>query len=143
MHAPIESTDSAKDPKESAARKPMQFVLNGFNEDAGFRVFAFDGIGADKARTTFTVRIDLALSRRYGIRLQDLPLLCRSVLDGRDEAEHKRAYTYSEEAMNSFAVLAAERVAAAKAKRPPTRPPNKELGPAWHPPLNAPPVGQS
>lgn len=142
MIGPIDTSDIAKDAKESPARKPMQFVLNGFNEDSGYRVFAFDGIGADKARTNFTVRIDLALSRRYGIRLQDLPLLCRSVLDGRDEAESARAYTYSEAEMNRFAASAAERVAAAKAKRPPTRPPNKQLGETWRSPMDPPPAGQ-
>ncbi len=81
----------------------MQFILNGFSELMGFRVFAFEGIAADRTRTPFTVRTDLALSRRYGIRLQELPLLCREVLERRDETEEKRAFTYTEEDMRLYA----------------------------------------
>jgi hypothetical protein len=57
----------------------MQFVLTGFTQDLGCRVFAFDGIAVDRIRTAFTVRADMALIRRYGIQIQELPLLCRSV----------------------------------------------------------------
>jgi hypothetical protein len=59
----------------------MQFVLVGFTQDAGFRVFAFEGIGEDRMRTKFTVRADLALIRGYEIRVQELPLLCRGLLE--------------------------------------------------------------
>jgi hypothetical protein len=143
MSSPLFTNIDDKSPKESPARKPMQFVLNGFKEDAGFRVFAFEGVAADKVRTNFTVRIDLALSRRYGIRLQDLPLLCRSVLDGRDESEPTHAYTYSEEAMHGVAALAAERLAAAKAKRPPSRSPNRHPDEQWSVVQETPPVSHS
>lgn len=51
----------------------MQFILTGFTPDTGFRVFAFQGIGTDRTRTDFTVRTDLSLIRRYGIRMQELP----------------------------------------------------------------------
>ena len=61
----------------------MQFVLTGFTQDLGFRVFAFEGIGADRIRTKFTVKAELALIRNYGIRIQELPLLCRGLLDRR------------------------------------------------------------
>jgi len=51
----------------------MQFVLKGFSEDMGFRIFAFDGIAADRTHVKYTVKDDLALTRNYGIRLQELP----------------------------------------------------------------------
>jgi hypothetical protein len=54
----------------------MQFTLTGFTQDAGCRVFAYEGVGDDRVRIRFTVRADLALSRKYGIRLQELPLMC-------------------------------------------------------------------
>lgn len=59
----------------------MQFTLVGFKQDEGFRVFTFEGIAEDRTRTTFTVRTDLALIRGYGIRVQELPLLCRGLLE--------------------------------------------------------------
>ena len=70
----------------------MQFVLAGFTPDTGFRIFKFEGIGDDRSRTEFTVRADLALSRKYGIQMQDLPLLCRGLLDRLDENEFQMAW---------------------------------------------------
>jgi len=65
----------------------MQFLLTGFREDLGFRVFAFQGVAADNTRSAFWVRADIALIRRYGIRVQELPLLCRGLLEIRIEGE--------------------------------------------------------
>ncbi|MEP6961669.1 MAG: hypothetical protein ABI995_06315, partial [Acidobacteriota bacterium] len=96
----------------------MQFILTGFTQDIGFRVFAFEGIGADRSRTAFTVRTDLALIRRYGIRVQELPLLCRSLLEHRDEAEPGRAITFTEEGMRVHADTCAAESAARKRKAP-------------------------
>ena len=59
----------------------MQYILTGFTHDMGFRVFAFEGIGEDRVRTEYKVRADLALIHRYGIRVQELPLLCRGILE--------------------------------------------------------------
>ncbi len=95
-------TSAATGPKSVEGQK-MHFILNGFSELMGFRVFAFEGIAEDRTRTPFTVRTDLALSRRYGIRLQELPLLCREVLERRNEGEQRRAFTYTEEDMRLYA----------------------------------------
>ena len=65
----------------------MQFVLVGFSSDLGFRVFSFEGIAEDRTRTRFAVRTDLALIRNYGIRVQELPILCRGLLERRDETQ--------------------------------------------------------
>ena len=56
------------------------FVLTGFSHDLGFRVFEFDCVEA-RPRTHYTVRADLTLVRKYGIHIQELPLLCRKLLD--------------------------------------------------------------
>jgi len=112
----------------------MQFVLRGFRQMMGFRVFAFEGIAADRTRAMFTVRADLALSRTYGIRLQELPLLCRAVLERRYEGGEKRAFAYSEEEMRVFADSAAARLEAAKQKKPPRRPATDQVGAAWRGP---------
>jgi len=84
----------------------MQFVLTGFTQNKGFRVFAFERIGADRARTPFTVKTDLELIRKYGIRVQELPLLCRALLERHDETEQERAWIYSEEEMRLTPAIA-------------------------------------
>jgi hypothetical protein len=105
----------------------MEFVLTGFTPDTGFRVFAFDGIAADRTRTPFSVRADLALIREHGIMIQDLPLLCRELLDRRDLAGTERNVTFTEAEMRAVAgVRDADREAALRRKAlrriPPRRP---------------------
>jgi hypothetical protein len=107
----------------------MQFVLVGFTQDAGFRVFAFEGIGVDRMRTKFTVRADLALIRGYEIRVQELPLLCRGLLErvtqiasevadqepAAQEREH--SWVYTEEEMRLHASTCTEARDAAQRKK--------------------------
>ena len=81
----------------------MQFILTGFTQETGFRVFAFEGIGAQRIRTEFTVKTDLELIRKYGIRVQELPLLCRRLLEREDTAEQKRTWIFSEQEMRVYA----------------------------------------
>lgn len=110
----------------------MQFVLTGFTHDMGTRVFAFDRVGEDRARTPCTVRADLAVARRYGIRIQDLPLLCRSLLDRSDEGGETRTLTFTEDQMRTSAnERAAARDAAVKKRKTPHRPSGENLGAAW------------
>lgn len=117
----------------------MQFILTGFTQDREFRVFAFEGIAADRVRTPFTVRADLSLSRTYGIRLQELPLMCRGILEHREEGVEQgitqNALTFTEDAMRLHAsnCLAARALAAAK-KKAPRRPGNETNGTAWRSP---------
>ena len=113
----------------------MQFVLTGFTPDNGFRVFAFDGVNEDRVRTAFTVRVDLAVIRTYGIRMQDLPLLCRSLLERRDAASEIHALTFGEDEMSNFAKDGqAAREAAAQKRKPPRKPPAENAGSAWRVP---------
>ena len=101
----------------------MQFVLTGFTQDTGFRVFAFDGVGADRTHTAFTVRADLALSRKYAIPIQDLPLLCRTFLERGEASGESRTFTFSEDEMRSYSKgVTAIREEAARRKKPPRRP---------------------
>ena len=101
----------------------MRFILTGFTQDSGFRVFAFEGVATGQLSVAFTVRADLDLSRRYGIRLQDLPLICREVLEHREEGEQEFAMTYTEDAMRIRATsMATARAEAALNKKSPRRP---------------------
>jgi hypothetical protein len=113
----------------------MQFILTGFTQDSGFRVFAFEGIAADRVRVPFTVRADLALSRTYGIRLQELPLMCRGVLESREEGEQESTLTFTEEAMRLHASnCIAARALAAQKRKSTRRPPSENIGAAWRSP---------
>jgi hypothetical protein len=125
----------------------MQFILTGFTQDTGFRVFAFEGVAVGQIRTVFTVRADLALSRRYGIAMQELPLLCRSLLDRQDEGGHntdesgehdsvtEHALTFTEEEMRACAdKRAADRALAALKRKAPRRPVTENAGAAWRGP---------
>ena len=60
----------------------MPYILTGFSHDIGFRVFAFDLVERGVIRTDYKVRADLTLTRRYGIALQELPLLCLGYSSG-------------------------------------------------------------
>jgi len=124
-----------EDKKEALVENPkIQFVLKGFSQIKGFRVFAFEGIASDRTRAMFTVKADLDMSRTYGIRLQELPLLCRAVLERTYFGGEKRAFAYSEEEMRLFADSAAARQEAAKQKKPPRRPASDQVGAAWRGP---------
>jgi hypothetical protein len=118
----------------------MQFILTGFTQDTGFRVFAFEGVAIGQIRTVFTVRADLALSRRYGIAMQELPLLCRSLLDrqgegGEQNVSEKHALTFTEEQMRACAdKRAADRALAALKRKAPRRPVVENAGAAWRGP---------
>lgn len=109
----------------------MQFLLAGFTQEGEFRVFAFDGISADHVRVRFTVRADLDLSRRYGIRLQELPLICRAFLEARDESVQQRAWTFTEEAMRMHADRTAARALASQNRKPPRKRASENNGIAW------------
>ncbi len=95
----------------------MEFFLRGFSEQEGFRVFAFEGVGGDKKRSEFTAKADMAVIRRYGIRVQELPLLCRELLELRNEAEETHAVTFSEGDMRAHAAVCASLQEAAQRKK--------------------------
>ena len=95
----------------------MNFFLTGFSSDLGFRVFEFEGVGEDKSRTDFWVRADLALIKDYGIRVQELPLLCRGLLEDHDQVAHECLLTFTREHMQLHAELCAAERAATQSKR--------------------------
>ncbi len=107
------------------------FVLSGFTQGLGFRTYAFEGVSADRSRSGFSVRVELSLLRRYRIPLQDLPLLCRRMLESDLFLESQSAYTFSEAAMNTQAVATAERIEATRKRKPPRRVQNTRSPNAW------------
>jgi hypothetical protein len=123
-----------------AERKPdkvvkTQFILTGFNQTAGIRIYAFEAIG-DGRRIDYTVEVDLALIPGYGIRIQELPLLCRDLLQQRVEPDELSALTFTEQHMRSHAQRrAAAREEAEQRKKPGRHPGNANSGSAWRGPL--------
>lgn len=83
----------------------MQYLLTGFIQNTGVRVFAFEGVAADRVRTAYSVQVDLSLARKHGIQMQELPLLCRGVLERRSEGDDQRAFTFTEGDMTLHASL--------------------------------------
>lgn len=94
----------------------LQFMLTGFKQDIGFRVFTFEASPAGAAKILFTVKADLAMARKYGIQMQALPLLCWGLLE-RSENETERSFVYSEDEMCQYARTCKEERAAAALKK--------------------------
>ncbi|HVW08229.1 MAG TPA: hypothetical protein VHC90_06585 [Bryobacteraceae bacterium] len=72
-------------------------------------------------RTRFSVRVDLELSRQCGVRLQELPLLCVSVLERRTGDERDLVFSEAEMARVVEEAAVAREAEAAKAPGPKRR----------------------
>ena len=117
----------------------MSYILTGFTHDLGFRVFTFECVAKDRARSAYKVRADLSLVRKYGIRVQELPLLCRGILDRTEDMAEAQSMIFTEEDMRVHEQgRVAIRQAAASKKKPPRRPVTENAGSAWRTPT--PPV---
>jgi hypothetical protein len=112
----MESLPERKQDKDTKT----QFILTGFSQTAGIRTYAFEGIG-DRGRADYTVEVDLALIPGYGIRIQDLPLLCRELLQQRVEPDEISALTFTDSASYSPILLGSARPAGPPRKPVPSR----------------------
>jgi hypothetical protein len=76
----------------------MKFAFKGFAQDGAYRVFSFEALPRTPELGTFWVRADLSLARKHKISVQELPLLCRAVLENRatESGEHTVVYTDAE-----------------------------------------------
>jgi hypothetical protein len=81
----------------------MEYVLTGFRQDNNIRRYTFQGIELDWTRTEFTVDVDLGLIRKYEIPVQELPLLCRHLLQRQTAVEPRHMLTFTEEDMHGHA----------------------------------------
>ena len=111
------------------------FTLIGFSQEGSIRHFAFQCRNDDRSHSDFTVDADTNLIRRYGISLQELPLLCRRLLEETLPVTPGSALTFAEDRMQRHANerQASERIAEEK-KRPPRKPNSNNLGEAWRRP---------
>jgi hypothetical protein len=127
--------ESSTERKREEEGKP-QFLLTGYTQTAGIRSYAFERKG-DAQKVGYTVEVNLALIPGYGIRIQDLPLLCRDLLLQREQPDEVGASILTEAKMRSHAEEAAEarRIAAEHWKRQPRPVPQADLGTGYRPPF--------
>lgn len=144
-HGPVPQSEAARrhgrddlsdSPTQRSGEKAAktQYILAGFSQTAGIRLYAFEGIG-DGLRVDYTVEVDLSLIPNYGIRIQDLPLLCRELLQKRVESSES-ALILDEQEMRAHAEkLAAEREESARRKNAGRHPVNANPSSGWRAPL--------
>lgn len=109
--------------------------LTGFTSEAGVRVFAFEVTDAEKRVTTASVRTDLSLLRKYGVPVQELPLLCHDFLAAQIAAAPVTLLVFGEQEMERLATARTAQRAAAEDRRaarkrpahPPAESPNEAL----------------
>ena len=92
----------------------MVYVFTGFRQLQDVREFAFDCVADDRSRTQVTVGANLSLARKHFILMQDLPLLCRRLLETSETEGDGGRLTFTE--ANMLAVETAIRTAKADRK---------------------------
>lgn len=113
----------------------MNFVFTGFTQEYNLRQFAFQRIEPDRSRTEVTVDADLVLSRKYAIPVQELPLLCRRLLEARPEGDACTGLTFTEDEMRIYSdARRAAQVSAVLRRRTNRRPASPLTGLAWRSP---------
>lgn len=126
--------DNSTERKKEEAAKP-QFLLTGFTQAAGIRIYAFEG-RIDAKRIDYTVEVDLALIPGFGIRIQDLPLLCRELLQQRSQPDETSSVVFTEQRMRSHAEkLAVAREEAEHRKKQPRHLAGADADTGWRPAL--------
>ncbi|BDC50628.1 hypothetical protein F183_A29440 [Bryobacterales bacterium F-183] len=111
-----------------------RFVLKGFVQERGGRTFLFEGIDADNARTEVSVHADMSLLRTHGIPIQELPLLCLSLLERRSsDPTSASVHEFGEQEMSQVSAdRSAAKLAAAQKRKPFRRPTTTEnTGVGW------------
>jgi hypothetical protein len=111
----------------------MEFVLVGFREEQGARRFTFEGIASDRTRKQYTVSADLGMLRKYQIPVQELPLLCRRLLERESTADQITALQFTEQLMREYHDRCADlkREADLKKRAHKRPPPSNATGQAW------------
>jgi hypothetical protein len=80
----------------------MDYQFTGFSHRGEMREFAFDAVAADRSKTHFKVMANLELSRKYHIPVQELPLLCRRLLEASWQGDGSRTFTFTEADMQKL-----------------------------------------
>jgi hypothetical protein len=81
----------------------LEYVLTNFQQQLNIRRFFFKGTNAAKERLEYIVGIDLTWARKYGIPVQELPLLCVRFLEQRTDDLQPRGVNFTEAQMANYA----------------------------------------
>jgi len=120
------------------AKGPSQsrFVLRGFSQARETRRFAFEDMDEQSLpRSTYFVQADMGLIRTHGIRIQELPLLCRKLLERltaqSDWNETVRELVLTEVDMCQISADRTTQQNEADKRKSPRRRPGENTGSAW------------
>lgn len=86
----------------------MEYVLTGVERSGNIRLYGFAEFGSDFRQTEFSIAVDIDVVRKYGIPLQELPLLCRFFLEEQCAAGLDRNLTYDEAEMIKYTTRRAD-----------------------------------
>jgi len=104
-------------PHPQKKRENTGFLLSRFHQEDGIRHYTFERADDGGTSTEFTVDADVRLLRKYGIALQELPLLCRHLLEQQEVGAPERAVTFTEQLMKEQADRRAALKQAAEEKK--------------------------
>jgi hypothetical protein len=70
-------------PAEVLHRKEaaLEFIMTGFKQSLNVRHYSFQIVAGDRTRRDVLVDADLDMMRRHGISIQEMPLLCKHLLE--------------------------------------------------------------
>ena len=109
----------------------MDFTLTGFRQERDIRKFTFRGGNDDRTHSEFTVAADVSLLRKYGIALQELPLLCLRLLEQQTPISSPEVVIFTEELIREHADQCAALKRAAEQRKKPRKSPTGRLGEGW------------
>ena len=90
-------------PRSQHREKNTDFMLTGFHQEHGIRHYVFQCSNNNGTSSEFTVEADVRMLRKYGIGLQELPLLCRHLLEKQNPGSPVRAVKFGEDLMKEQA----------------------------------------
>jgi hypothetical protein len=117
---------------------PVEFVLTGFSQENNIRRYTFQALPAGNSKPVatnkkeWTVSADLSLMRKHKIPLQELPLLCKRLVEAQADQAKEDTLMFTERDMLGYASnrTAAELAAEVK-KRARRMPSSSRVGMAW------------
>ena len=116
-HAPGTTIRRCPSPRPQARDRSTNFILTGFRQTNGIRYYMYQAQHDDGSSSEITVDAEMRLLLKHGIGLQELPLLCRRLLEVQDQHASLRAVTFTEDLMKEQADQRAALKQAAQAKK--------------------------
>ena len=108
----------------------MEFVLTGFRQDRSMRHYAFESVSAERKREACSVCADLSLLHKHKIPLQEVPLLCRRLLEGAEPGARQKL-VFSEAEMLRYTISRAAKLEAGMQRKRHRPPVSSRVGLAW------------